>query len=279
MPSLSRHACIAAFGALMSLPAVAYTAEPASAKPAAATSVTYYSLDPANWGTPWSWQAPAYPKALSEQQVTGKVDVLVNVSADGRMTEIVALRSEPTQPAFEEAVRDALGGWVFTRAMDAECKPAATQSRLQVRFEMVDGKPQVNVGVAPAAPLPGRARIEELNGPEVNRTLAESYNRNIGRSGLTGGVNAMLRVDARTGETKSVDITNVMGDSNSYNPEPTPFNNTRMPGRTAPASIKIASAAREELAALRFKPVADASQDVVTVCREAIFRRRGATRN
>lgn len=276
MLSLSRRSRVAAMGAMLALLPITCAAQPALAKPSA---ITYYSHDPAKWGTPWSWQAPEYPKAMREQQITGKVDVLLNVSPDGRMADIVALRSEPAQPAFEAAVREALGGWTFTRAMDAECKPAVTQGRLQVRFEMVDGKPQVNVGAATAAPVPGRARIEEVNGAEVNRLLAESYGRNAGRSGLMGGVNALLRVDARTGETRSVDITNVIGDSNSYNPEPQPFgNNSRMPARTAPASIKIASAAREELEALRFKPVPDAGQEVVTVCREAIFYRRGAKR-
>ncbi len=52
------------------------------------------------------------------------------------MTEITAMRAQPAQPAFEEAVRDAVRGWTFTKALDAECKPIPAQSRLQVRFDV-----------------------------------------------------------------------------------------------------------------------------------------------
>jgi TonB family protein len=279
MTSLLRHMLVATVAALLFLSADTSAAEPATVKPAAAT---YYSDDPAKWGAPFAWQPPEYPKALLEKRVTGMVDVLLNVSPGGRMTDIAALRSDPAVPAFEEAVREAVRGWTFVKAMDAECKSVATQSRLQVRFEMVDGKPNVNIGAAPAALMPGRIHIQEINRAEVNRALAESYPRSAGRLGKMGEVHALLRVDARTGETKSVDIVEVLADTQSYNPEPRmapTSTNTRLPARSSPASVQFASIARDGLAELRFKPVPDSGQDVITVCREVNFLMRGLRRN
>lgn len=276
---LSRHAFAAALAALLAVSALTFAAQPVLAQ----SAVTYYSDDPAKWGTPVTWQAPAYPKALLDQQVTGKVDLIVNVSPEGRLVDIAAIRSTPAQPAFEEAVREAARDWTFTRAMDAECKPAATRGQIQVRFEIADGKPQVNVGAISADKKPGRVLIEEANRAEVNRAISQNYPRDARRMGKTGEVLALLKVDARTGETKAVDITEVFADNASYNPEPkmTPVGaNQRMQqSRTSPASIQFASVAREELAALRFKPVADAGQDTINVCREVAFRIRGVTRN
>ncbi|MDX2219097.1 MAG: TonB family protein [Burkholderiales bacterium] len=277
---LRRRAFVAAIGALLAFSATTFAAQPATAQPA---PVTYYADDPAKWGTPFAWQAPAYPKSLLDQQVTGKVDLIVNVTPEGKLADVVAIRSTPAQPAFEDAVREAVRDWVFTRAMDAECKPAATRGQIQVRFDIADGKPQVNVGAISADKQPGRALIEEANRAEVNRALMQNYPRDARRMGKTGEVLAMLKVDARTGETKSVDITEVFADNSSYNPEPklTPVGaNQRMQQpRTSPASIQFASVAREELAALRFKPVANAGQDTINVCREVAFRIRGVTRN
>lgn len=267
---------------LLALPALATAADPAPANATAKPVTTYYADDPARWGTPFAWQPPAYPKALLDQQVTGKVDLIVNVSPEGRLVDIAAIRSIPAQPAFEEAVREAARDWTFTKAMDAECKPAATRGQIQVRFEIADGKPQVNVGAISADKKSGRVLIEELNRREVNKALSDNYPRDARRMGKTGEVMALLKVDAKTGETKSVDITEVFADMASTNPEPrmTPVGqNLRTQPRTSPASIQFSAVAREELAALRFKPVTDAGQDVITVCREVDFRLRGVKRN
>jgi len=279
MPFASRRSPFAIIGVMLSLTAITCTMQSASANPAA---VTYYSVDPAKWGTPLSWQLPAYPKALLEQKVTGKVDVLLNVSPEGRMTDVVALRSDPVQPAFEESVREAVRQWTFTKAMNEACKPVATQSRLQVTFEMVNGKPKVDVGAASAAKIAGRERIEELNRAEVMKALADNYPRDARRMGKMGEVHALLRVDARTGATKSVDIVEVFADNSSYNPEPKMIPTSgfsRSEPRSSPPSIQFSSVAREELEALRFKPVADAGQDTITVCREVIFRMQGLKPN
>lgn len=272
---LSRRSAVAVIGAILALSSITCATQPALAT----TATTYYADDPAKWGTPLAWQAPEYPKALLDQGVTGTVDVLLNVSPEGRMTEITAIRSLPAQPAFEEAVREAVRSWRFTKALDTECKPAATQGRVQVRFDLVDGKPQVNVGAAPAAKLPGRVFIEETNRAEVNRALIQNYPRDARRMGKMGEVLALLKVDARTGESRSVDITDVDADNASYNPEPkmTPVaaNQRTQPPRSSPASIQFATVAREELAALRFKPVAEAGEGTINVCREVAFRLRG----
>lgn len=261
--------------ALLALSQGVSASQQASAKPAA---ITYHSDDPGRWGAPLAWQPPAYPPSLLAQQITGRVDVLVSVSAEGRMTEIAAIRSLPAQPLFEEVVRDAIRSWTFTKALDAECKPVPTQSRVQVRFEMEEGKPLVNVGAAPAAKQAGHSYIEEANRAEVGKALADNYPRDARRMGKTGEVLALLKVDARTGETRSVDITEVFADTSSHNPEPrmTPAGqHARMQPRASPASIQFASVVREELAALRFKPVAQPTEDVITVCREVTFRMRG----
>lgn len=287
-PRPSRRTLAASLTALLALSSITSAAQTPANQPAAAatqnsSTPTYYADDPAKWGTPSAWQPPAYPKALLDQQVTGKVDLIVNVTPEGRLADVAAIRSTPAQPAFEDAVREAVRDWVFTRGMDAACKPAATRGQIQVRFEIADGKPQVNVGAISADKAPGRVLIEELNRRDVNKALADNYPRDARRMGKTGEVLALLKVDARTGETKAVDIAEVFADTASYNPEPrmTPAGasqRTQQP-RTSPASIQFASVAREELAALRFKPVADAGVDVITVCREVAFRIRGVTRN
>ncbi|MBL8515997.1 MAG: TonB family protein [Betaproteobacteria bacterium] len=280
-----RRLITAAFSTMLAVPLVAAATTPAAtppSAPSAASAITYYSDDPASWGTPSAWQAPVYPKPLLEQQVTGRVDVLVNVSPEGRVSDIVAIRSQPAQPAFEEAVREAVLNWTFTKALDESCKPTATQGRVQVRFEIADGKPKVDVGAAPAAKVPGRVFIQEANRSEVNRALVQNYPRDARRLGKMGEVLALLKVDARTGETKSVEIVEVFADNATYNPQPsmTPVGqNQRLRPRSSPASIQFATTAREELAALRFSPVAEVGQDTITVCREVAFRIRGVTRN
>jgi TonB family protein len=283
VPLPSRRTFAAAVSLSLAFTSITCATQPAFAQSAAqAAAITYYTDDPAKWGTPLAWQPPAYPKALLDQQVTGKVDVIVNVTPEGRLADVAAIRSTPAQPVFEDAVREALRDWTFTKAMDAACKPAATRGQIQVRFEIADGKPQVNVGAVSADKKPDRAMIQEANRVDVNKALAENYPRDAGRRGRVGEVHASLKVDARSGETKSVDITEVFADNESYNPEqrmqPTSAN-YRMPPRSAPASIQFATVAREQLAALRFEPVADAAQDVITVCREVDFRLRGLKRN
>lgn len=286
LPSF-RRPLAASLTALLALSSItcatqAQASEPAAAAAQNSATATYYTDDPAKWGTPLAWQPPTYPKALLDQQVTGKVDLIVNVTPEGRFADVAAIRSTPAQPAFEDAVREAARDWVFNRAMDAECKPAATRGQIQVRFEIVDGKPQVNVGAVSADKRPGRVFIEETNRADVNRAIVQAYPRDARRMGKTGEVLAMLKVDARTGETKSVDVTEVFADNASYNPQPlmtvaSAYQRT-MPARSSPASIQFASVAREELAALRFKPVTDAGVDVITVCREVAFRVRGVSR-
>lgn len=254
----------------------------ASANPTAAPATTYYSDDPAKWGTPFDWQAPVYPATLLEQKVSGKVDLIVSVTAEGKLGEVVAIRSTPAQPAFEDAVRKAVKDWTFTKAMDASCKPAATRGQIQVRFEIVDGKPQVNVGAISADKKEGRVQLQELNRREVNQALNDNYPVDARRMKKSGEVHALLKVDARTGETKGVEITEVFADNNSYNPEPNMRaggRTERLDGRTSPASLQFATAAREQLEALRFKPLGDAGQGTINVCREVAYRIQGVRRD
>lgn len=273
--------------ALLSAPALSNASNPAplvvaSATPSAASNITYYSDDPAKWGTPFEWQAPAYPAALVEQKVAGKVDLIVSVTAEGRLAEIVAIRSTPTQPAFEEAVRKAVSDWTFTKAMDESCKPAATRGQIQVRFDLTDGKPQVNVGAISADKKEGRVQIQELNRREVNQSISDNYPLDARQMRKTGDVLALLKVDARTGETKAVEITEVFADNNSYNPEPSMRaggRTDRLQGRSSPASVQFATTAREQLEALRFKPPGEAAAGTINVCREVAFRLKGVRRD
>lgn len=277
----------AVLAALLTAPIFSHASIPApmvtaSANPTAAPATTYYSDDPARWGTPFDWQAPEYPATLLEQKVSGKVDLIVSVTAEGRLGEIVAIRSTPAQPAFEDAVRKAVKDWTFTKAMDASCKPAATRGQIQVRFEIAEGKPQVNVGAISADKKEGRAQIQELNRREVNQALNDNYPIDARRMKKTGEVHALLKVDARTGETKGVEITEVFADNNSYNPEPVMRaggKTDRLSGRTSPASLQFATAAREQLEALRFKPLGEAGQGTINVCREVAYRIKGVRRD
>lgn len=277
----------AVLAAMLTAPIFSHASNPApmvtaSANPTAAPATTYYSDDPARWGTPFDWQAPEYPATLLEQKVSGKVDLIVSVTAEGRLGEIVAIRSTPAQPAFEDAVRKAVKDWTFTKAMDASCKPAATRGQIQVRFEIAEGKPQVNVGAISADKKEGRAQIQELNRREVNQALNDNYPIDARRMKKTGEVHALLKVDARTGETKGVEITEVFADNNSYNPEPVMRaggKTDRLSGRTSPASLQFATAAREQLEALRFKPLGEAGQGTINVCREVAYRIKGVRRD
>lgn len=254
----------------------------ASAAPSATATTTYYSDDPAKWGTPFDWQAPDYPAALLEQKVSGKVDLIVSVTAEGKLAGITAIRSTPAQPAFEEAVRKAVSNWTFTKAMDDVCKPVATRAQIQVRFEITDGKPQVNVGAISADKKEGRVQIQELNRREVNQALNDNYPIDARRMKKTGEVHALLKVDARSGETKAVEITEVFADNNSHNPEPVMRaggKTERLPGRSSPASLQFATVAREQLEALRFKPLSEAGAGTINVCREVAFRIKGVRRD
>lgn len=273
--------------ALAALTLAANTVAASSPAPAAAAgsvtaTATYYSGEPSRWGTPVEWQAPEYPAALLGQKVTGKVDLIVNVTPEGRLAEIVTIRSTPAQPALEESVRKAMADWTFAKAMDASCKPVATRGQIQVRFEIIDGKPQVNVGAISGDKKEGRLQIQELNRREVNQALADNYPVDARRMKKTGEVHALLKVDARTGETKAVEITEVFADNNAYNPEPVMragAKTDRQPARTSPASLQFATAAREQLAALRFKPLADPAAGTINVCREVAFRIKGVRRD
>jgi hypothetical protein len=74
----------------------------------------------------------------------------------------------------------------------------------------------------------------------------------------------------------------VFADNNSYNPEPVMRaggKTERLDGRTSPASLQFATAAREQLEALRFKPLGDAGQGAINVCREVAYRIKGVRRD
>jgi len=62
------------------------------------------------------------------------VDLIVNVTPEGKLADVAAIRSIPAQPAFEEAVREAVRDWVYTRAgisMSSAKKPLVTSRLLQ----------------------------------------------------------------------------------------------------------------------------------------------------
>lgn len=57
---------------------------------------------------------PAYPSFLNHASISGEVDVSFVVNAEGRVTEVVAVKS--THTAFEDSAIDAVKSWRFTPA-------------------------------------------------------------------------------------------------------------------------------------------------------------------
>lgn len=83
--------------------------------------------------------APKYPVAAFEQGVSGKVELRVEVGADGRVTDVRVLSAAPAG-VFEDAAVTSARAWTFKPAL-RDGKPVASALKIPVTFEMNDEAP------------------------------------------------------------------------------------------------------------------------------------------
>lgn len=80
-----------------------------------------------------SLPAPEYPDAANEHNLNGNIVLLVDVAADGSVTDAVVERSEPAG-VFDEVALEAVRNWKFNPAME-DGKPVAGRVRVPIKFE------------------------------------------------------------------------------------------------------------------------------------------------
>ena len=83
--------------------------------------------------------APEYPAAAFEQGVSGKVELRVEVGADGRVTDVSVLSATPAG-VFEDAAVTSARAWTFRPAL-REGKAVASALKIPVTFKMNDEAP------------------------------------------------------------------------------------------------------------------------------------------
>ncbi|APV48254.1 hypothetical protein BWI17_00315 [Betaproteobacteria bacterium GR16-43] len=92
---------------------------------------------------------PEYPKAALAKGIQAVVDVVGTVTAAGAFTQPV-YRSSVDDPAFQKAVEEVLGLWMFFAAVSGEnCEPKAAEAQVRVWFEIENGKAKVSVSRPP----------------------------------------------------------------------------------------------------------------------------------
>lgn len=77
---------------------------------------------------------PRYPAYAVEHNLGGRVVLIVDVSADGRVRNAVIERSEP-KGIFDEAALAAVRNWKFEPATE-DGKPVASQVRVPIDFQL-----------------------------------------------------------------------------------------------------------------------------------------------
>jgi TonB family protein len=79
---------------------------------------------------------PRYPQSAVDQKIGGRVILLVDVAADGSVTDAVVERSEPAG-VFDQATLEAAKQWKFSPAIE-NGKPVAGRVRVPVHFSPDD---------------------------------------------------------------------------------------------------------------------------------------------
>jgi TonB family protein len=96
-----------------------------------------------------SMSPPAYPKDAVDQKLGGKVILIVDVAADGSVSNVIVERAEPAG-VFDASALVAVRKWKFTPAMK-NGKAVASRVRVPVEFRP-DGDPDAAKGAAPVVP-------------------------------------------------------------------------------------------------------------------------------
>lgn len=130
LPSTSRRVAGTALVSVLAL-GVGFASWAAQPQDAAAPAGT---LDAERVSTP----PPKYPALALEQNIEGRVVLIVDVAADGSVSNAVVERSEPTG-VFDAAALEAVRTWKFSPAMK-DGKPVAGQVRVPIDFRQDPGK-------------------------------------------------------------------------------------------------------------------------------------------
>ncbi len=177
---------------------------------------TLFTFDWHHQGQPKVAVRPSFPDAEREAGATGYVDVAIDVGNGGYLQGIRTISSQPSVPAFEQSVRDALAKWEFFVFIDRDCNPQAAASQFRFTFLNKDGEARVTMARVdePAPPADnssnGAAALEWVNRNDVISSIPHPPIAR--RERATAELILRFRVDTATGELKEGKV--VAGSSN-----------------------------------------------------------------
>jgi TonB family protein len=175
----------------------------------------YPWTDPSTHARPLRVLPPEYPTAQFKKGITAKVEATLRINPGGTVNEVLNLKADNGDAAFENAVREAVQHWTFTPYIDCECKPVEFTSRQTVWFEIKGGQPAISVsrGENPPAHFTHVKPLSFLNAEEVFKAASANYPRAARRASGEGVVYALSTIDPATGNVEKVDIQYVVGAS------------------------------------------------------------------
>lgn len=157
---------------------------------------------------------PSFPAGLLERGVAAEVTVELGVDAAGAGT-VISLQSSPADPAMEEAVRNALAGWVFSSSVDAGCKPHLSRATIRFRFSVAEGKASVKheiisppAATSPAMQVGYEFRSQESPGATFTRILPVK----VLRAAPIAVIHVRVDLDQSSGKAKVVDVVTRAGE-------------------------------------------------------------------
>lgn len=171
----------------------------------------YPWTDPSTYARPLRVLPPEYPSAQLKAGVSAKVEATLRINQGGTFKEVLEIKADNGDAAFESAVREVVQHWTFRPYIDCECTPMEFTARQTVWFEIKDGQPVVSVsqGEAPPKRHTHAKPLRFLNGEEVYKAMTDGFPRLARRTSSEGVVYARVRVDPATGAVSKVDIQHV----------------------------------------------------------------------
>lgn len=173
--------------------------------------MVYPWTDPSTYARPARVLPPEYPAEQLKKGITAKVEASLRIDENGAVKEVLSIKADSGETAFENAVREAVGQWKFTHFIDCQCTPVEFTSRQIVWFEIRDGQPAISVsrGEDPPRRYTNKKPLKYLNGAEVYKAVSESFPRKARRASQGGVVFALSTVNPQTGEVEKIDIKHV----------------------------------------------------------------------
>lgn len=175
--------------------------------------ISYPWMDPSTYARPLKVLPPDYPATQFQKGVTAKVETVLRISGMGKLLEVVSIKADNGDEAFEKAVREVVGYWTFSGYEDCECKPMDFTARMTVWFEIKDAQPAISVSSEPPQPRkkPAGKPLRISNAQEVAQILSSNYPRIARRHSQQAIVIARIHVNPTTGAVDSIDIQHVEG--------------------------------------------------------------------